>query len=697
MDFDDHGLDADTLRLVTEHLDAGYYAARYDDIRAAGCDAALHYATTGWRERRRPNAWFDTAYYLDSNRDVAEAQVNPLWHYLVRGQDEGRAPMRPAALQRDQLDRARPAAQQGAHYAAPADAATLDEAALLHCLARACLGAHGLVLSASHDRYTGHIGGTQLLIADEQGKFNGARMAYLHLSPAVARMTLAPPAAEVVLQLVLDGAMLGLASYDVTAAALAKLDLPDAAARILVVHCLLGHDERGLAQAAAALRTTTNLFWVHDYSSLCEGLHLLRNGVANCGAPPPASMACRVCVHGDSRAAHRERLLWLFGTLAFHVVAPSQAALDLWRHGADLPHLSARVHAHCRLAPGTRPARTDGAIRVAFVGFATSHKGWPLFERLLEATGGSGDYRYYHFASLKHLMPHAWLTPIPVHVTPDHRLAMIRPLAEHSIDIALVLSPWAETFSFVAHEAMAAGAAVVAMAGSANIAALVRATGRGVVLDSDDALLELFIGGDARTLADTAWPGPTAGVGSLVHCGTSATLDLRTKTLPALEEMATVDPDLALIAGSDVILPTLDNGTYRFALPPGCRTGLLASRSCVPALMYPGSTDHRRLGIAVTAVALDGVAVPLDDPRRGVGWYLPEQDWRWTDGRAALALDGAAELSVAITPMLAYWRCPIAAPPASEKIQHDLFGRFPLQSANAASGAADGAADGGRA
>ena len=691
MDFDDHGLDADTLRLLTEHLDASYYAARYEDIRAAGCDAALHYATTGWRERRRPNAWFDTAYYLDSNRDVADAQVNPLWHYLVRGQAEGRAPMRPAALQRGLMDRARPAAEQGSHYAAPADAAMLDEAALLQFLAQACLGAHGLVLSASHDRYTGHIGGTQLLIADEQGKFNGARMAYLHLSPAVARMTLAPPDTEVMLQLVLDGAMLGLAGYDVLAAALAQLDLPDGAARILVVHCLVGHDERGLAQAAA-LRTTTNLFWVHDYSSLCEGLHLLRNGVANCGAPPLVSMACRVCVHGDSRAAHRERLLWLFGTLAFHVVAPSQSALDLWRSDAGLPHLSARVHAHCRLVPGTRPARTDPAIRVAFIGFATPHKGWPLFERLLEATGGSGEYRYYHFASLEHLVAHAWLTPMPVHVTPDHRLAMIQPLVEHSIDIALVLSPWAETFSFAAHEAIAAGVAVVATAGSGNIAALVRATGRGVVLDGDDALLELFTGNGARALADAAWP-DLEPVGGLVHCGTSATLDLRLDNAATLEAMVTADPDLALIVGGGVILPTLEDGRYRFAVPHGAQAGVLVSRACVPALMYPGSTDHRRLGVAVTALALDGAMMPLDDRRHGGGWYAPEHDWRWTDGRAALALDGAAELSLAIVPMLAYWRCPVAAPPPPEKFQHDLFGSSKLQSA----GAPDGTASGGRA
>jgi len=71
------GLDAAGMRLLAEHFDAAFYLHRYTDIRVARCDPMRYYAQTGWREGRRPNAWFDTAYYLASNRDVAAAAVNP--------------------------------------------------------------------------------------------------------------------------------------------------------------------------------------------------------------------------------------------------------------------------------------------------------------------------------------------------------------------------------------------------------------------------------------------------------------------------------------------------------------------------------------------------------------------------------------------------------------------------------------------
>ncbi len=653
------GLDAAGMQLLAEHFDPAFYLSRYEDVRAAGGDPALHYALAGWREGRRPNAWFDTAYYLASNRDVAQAAVNPLWHFLVQGRAEGRAAARPASLQRDRLDRVRTASQAGARHAAPRDATALDAEAVRRHVALACLGARGLALSASHDRYDAILGGTQLLVADEQAKFNGARVAYLHLSPVVARVTLAPLDADSSVQLVLDGRMLGVARYEAVAAALAAIELAPEAARILVVHCLLGHDERGLAAAAAALETTVNLFWVHDFSSLCEGLHLLRDDIAGCGAPPPASLACRVCIHGDSRGGHRERMLWLFGTLAFHVVAPSRSALDLWRRGAGLPHLSARVHAHCRLFLPPRRRTADGeAIRVGFVGFAVYHKGWPLFERLAEA--GGSECRFSHFADAEHLTSHPGIEPVAVRVAPNNRLAMTQALAAHGIDIALVLSPWPETFCFVAYEAMAAGAAVIALTGSGNVADLVRLTGRGVVVASFDEALALLRDGGVRALADAA--SQEHSPGGLVHCGTSATLDLNldaTEPQP-LEALLTGDPDLALIAGGAVVRPTLHDGVYRFALPPGCDPGRLVSRSYVPALMYVGSTDHRRLGVAVAALALDGVTVPPGGPGRRIGWHAPEHGWQWTDGDAGLALAGAAELSVTLLPMAAYWRCLLA-------------------------------------
>ena len=59
-------------------------------MRAARCDAALHYLLQGWREGRDPGRFFSTTDYLGRNPDVAAAGVNPLIHYESCGRNEGR-------------------------------------------------------------------------------------------------------------------------------------------------------------------------------------------------------------------------------------------------------------------------------------------------------------------------------------------------------------------------------------------------------------------------------------------------------------------------------------------------------------------------------------------------------------------------------------------------------------------------------
>lgn len=51
---------------------------------------ALHFALIGWREGFDPNPDFSTERYLGNHTDVAEAKVNPLWHYVVTGWKEER-------------------------------------------------------------------------------------------------------------------------------------------------------------------------------------------------------------------------------------------------------------------------------------------------------------------------------------------------------------------------------------------------------------------------------------------------------------------------------------------------------------------------------------------------------------------------------------------------------------------------------
>src|SRR6185312_11761074 len=60
---------------------------------AAGQTTALqHFLTSGWREGRNPDAFFDVNYYLQQNPDVAAAGINPLLHYDASGFKEGRNP-----------------------------------------------------------------------------------------------------------------------------------------------------------------------------------------------------------------------------------------------------------------------------------------------------------------------------------------------------------------------------------------------------------------------------------------------------------------------------------------------------------------------------------------------------------------------------------------------------------------------------
>jgi autotransporter passenger strand-loop-strand repeat protein len=73
-------------------FDPAFYLSRYPDIAQAGVDPAFHYHILGWREGRDPNAYFSTSGYLNSNPDVKAAGIDPLEHYHLYGWKEGRDP-----------------------------------------------------------------------------------------------------------------------------------------------------------------------------------------------------------------------------------------------------------------------------------------------------------------------------------------------------------------------------------------------------------------------------------------------------------------------------------------------------------------------------------------------------------------------------------------------------------------------------
>ena len=115
----------------------------------------------------------------------------------------------------------------------------------------------------------------------------------------------------------------------------------------------------------------------------------------------------------------------------------------------------------------------------------------------------------------------------------------------------------------------------------------------------------------------------------------------------------TGDADVRVMVGQQEIRPEIDGRSLRFRIPALAQAARLVSRAAIPAQVKDDSTDHRRLGIAVARIAIDGRPIALHDPRLGHGWHTPEAAWRWTDGDATLALTGVLDIEIALTER--YW------------------------------------------
>ena len=73
-------------------FDTAFYLAQNPDVAAAGIDPLVHYITCGAGEGRQPHPLFDGTFYLTENPDVAAAGIEPLAHYVTHGAAEGRKP-----------------------------------------------------------------------------------------------------------------------------------------------------------------------------------------------------------------------------------------------------------------------------------------------------------------------------------------------------------------------------------------------------------------------------------------------------------------------------------------------------------------------------------------------------------------------------------------------------------------------------
>lgn len=377
------------------------------------------------------------------------------------------------------------------------EAPTLDAPALAARLPQV-----PLVIAFSHDDYAAHCGGVQNVIAAEQRAFAAEGIAYLHIAPAAASSGLAAAAPGALYSLRLDGVRLGTVGH---AALLAVCRTLGAQKAVMagMVHHMSGHAPEHVRALIEAARAPETLVWLHDFGTLCETPVLLRNHVAFCGGPAPESAACMVCAFGEKRPAHLARIGAFFEAMRPVVVAPSQAALDFWRARITWPAADHVVLPPARLVPlPAVPAvrRPRQRLRVAHLGARASHKGWPDFAALAEGLRGE-HYDFLQLGVDAALPPSPAVRRVPVEVSPERPTAMVDALLDEDVDVVVNWSQCHETFSFTTHEALAAGAFVIAPASAGNIPAVIAGSAprQGLVLDDAAALHALFAGDGLRT------------------------------------------------------------------------------------------------------------------------------------------------------------------------------------------------------
>ncbi|MDZ5650783.1 hypothetical protein [Nitrospirillum sp. BR 11828] len=407
---------------IAPHFDADFYRAAYAEATpegAATSAAALlrQYCEDGWRQGRNPSPFFDTAYYLATNPDVVEAGVNPFWHYIVAGREEGRRGYPPDRHRRAML-RILPTLEEGASPQPPLAITRISRARLTEALALEPSdqgaeglegGLRGVVVAIDHGVAAVPTGGGGVLLPNERRRFIDRGYRYIHLRPgAPSSASHRDEPAGSLIEVSVDGERVGLSDYADLADVLAEDLGAQTLHRVFTVHGILGHDVAGVVAVQRALRPVRNCFWVQDFSSLCANPLLLRNDLSFCGAPPPDSLACGVCLYGEARRRHLPLMTRLFKAIDFEVMAPSRSALDLWRGAALLPSVSTAVLAQSHLVEqGMRRLLGDddallglpnAPVRVAFVGNPSFQAGWEVFEELVQTLQGCFSYRFHHFA-----------------------------------------------------------------------------------------------------------------------------------------------------------------------------------------------------------------------------------------------------------------------------------------------------------
>ncbi|WP_142920646.1 hypothetical protein [Bacillus clarus] len=232
---------------------------------------------------------------------------------------------------------------------------------------------------------------------------------------------------------------------------------------------------------------------MHDYYSICRNIFLFYNDEEFCGPASVASPRCSACRYGEGREEHYDSMNELFIKHKIIIVAPSENGKRIFLRAFQHLEKNVRVVSHQNMLPSKNTlagySNVDRRIRVAYIGYPFQYKGWDAWVKL-NGISNKSDYEFYHFSSLDQSLPETIFVDTSFHN--GSKKDTTSRLIEHEIDVVLLWSIWFGNYNYTYYESLAANCFVITYKDSGNIADQTKHFKNGLVLDSEQELIELF-------------------------------------------------------------------------------------------------------------------------------------------------------------------------------------------------------------
>lgn len=473
---------------IEEFLDIDYLE---EQIKLKVDDVVLYYLLNPFK--LNPNKNFDTNFYLSVNKDVKDAGVNPFYHFIQYGKKENRLPKKIINIEEHIIS-----SGYDLKHKLNIDYKKNflnDKKFPLSCSENIFQAIvfeiqknkqNKLALAISHDSYIESVGGVQTCLFKEQIEANRNKIAYIAIYPQTPLMRLRSE--EQSYGLVLNGVFQGLINCT-TLKHLTSI-LCEKFNSYLLIHTLQGQNINTICEIADNFSYKKTYYWVHDYFSVCESHTLFRNDVEYCHAPSIDSSACEICLYGDRRKEHLQKINSLFSKIGTFIT-PSTTCTKLMLDQYPMLRKKILTKPHYDILDTKISLKNIKKINVAYCGYASYHKGY--FDFISIADQLSDNKRFKFFKLSNDSVSEKNITNIPVAVSLNNPLAMVNALKNKKIDIVIMPSKWPETFNLVTYEALSAKVPVLVIGKNGHPCKIIKSTGLGWVVETINDAIEILI------------------------------------------------------------------------------------------------------------------------------------------------------------------------------------------------------------